>query len=450
MDIGESFNIRGYWWLPDSSSKRIPGELRCLRDGQIELELLGAFQETPSPQIELNFPIILGVGEDGQLITLLDNILLEKTTRSSGVPTENYQTGFLLIGAHFPRRDDLLFSAVTFRTYGLDVWIGAWCYHIENHEPRSFTMTFQPPKPREYKIDHDRRVLVHVLEQIEEGISHFSIESHAYLHLTYLHARRMEQILEDVRKVKDLITFSIGRPVALQEMSLVPPHDEAMEEYVRTIKLYFPSLPGPQGGFTVLHKIFSLKDIEADFGSLVGRWLKLYDRIEPALTLYFAIQYQESYVEIEFLSLVQCLEALHRRFFTNEVEPEALHRKRVTRILEGLSKEDREWLQPRLQYSNEPALRQRLEELISSFEDLYGTAQDRKKFIQSVVVTRNYLTHYDERLRNQSLRDEQLVNASHKLQLLFVLQMLQLLGFDSEQIRKMVRRSPRFRATIEG
>lgn len=63
---------------------------------------------------------------------------------------------------------------------------------------------------------------------------------------------------------------------------------------------------------------------------------------------------------------------------------------------------------------------------------------DKKSFINKVVNTRNYLTHYDQGLKNQAAGDEELVHIIQKLKLLMEICLLSELGFSLDEIKSLL------------
>jgi len=81
--------------------------------------------------------------------------------------------------------------------------------------------------------------------------------------------------------------------------------------------------------------------------------------------------------------------------------PEEEHAKRLEEIIKAAPSQHKEWLKNKLAYSNEPSLRKRLKEIFNEIRDVIPKEifPDEEYFIGKVVDTRNYLTHYDKRLK---------------------------------------------------
>ena len=87
--------------------------------------------------------------------------------------------------------------------------------------------------------------------------------------------------------------------------------------------------------------------------------------------------------------------------------------------------------------------------MISSFRDLFGTESARSTFAHQVVSTRNYLTHYDDSIRDEAVTDPQeLWQLRSKLEALVQLHLLELLGIKHDHIQRMANRYPPLRQKL--
>lgn len=451
MDIGQDLRFQGYWWLPRSPDAKVAGELWCSRDGKAELSLFGSFGEISTPPKDEKIDIILGISDKGNLVTLVENWLVDWQLNFPGVSRQKYRAKFFIEGEHFADLDDLQFSAITFRTYGLDAWIGISGLQVEfDFDAPKFLVKFEPPEPREYFIDQERQISVRFAwrgPSLTTPLRSVSIEQTAYLRLEYSRPRSLDDLLVEVYRVKSLVSLCIGRPLSLTRASLTP-FSGSNSQPTSSIDLYYHSLPTPEDSFQIYphEMILEWSALSSRFGEILHKWFVLYEEIAPTIDAFFAIQHQQHlYLEYQFLALVQGLEALHRRITQNQLEPEEIHQERIARILGILAEEDKEWLKPRLRYSNEPPLRYRLKELLGPFTHLFGNHKERKKFLNRVVSTRNYLVHHDESLQNEAAQGIHLFELIKRLKLLIVLHIFRLLGFEGDEFYHKVAESQSFR-----
>jgi len=80
--------------------------------------------------------------------------------------------------------------------------------------------------------------------------------------------------------------------------------------------------------------------------------------------------------------------------------------------------------------------------MVKPFKDLFGNEKERGSFIRKVVDTRNYLTHYDSGLETKAASRESLQELCMKLEALFQLHFLRLIGMDSESIKSIANKNP--------
>jgi len=189
--------------------------------------------------------------------------------------------------------------------------------------------------------------------------------------------------------------------------------------------------------------LFTLQDVRDDFSEVIGRWLEVADELESVCNLFFSVQYKpEMYLEQRFLSMVRAAESYHRRRFSNQVLSEEEHRNRVDYVLAQTPEKYRNWLAEQLQYSNEPSLRRRIKELINTADEVVSPLiPDRKSFIQKIVDTRNFLTHYDPSLRDRAARGAELYQYTQTLSFLVQMCFLRELGLSSQRCVELFRRN---------
>src|SRR5262245_39998207 len=135
LDLDESAEWAGLWWLPDESDEQIPGVLRYEPEGGLVLSLIGAFEDrimsSPSPGVEVVheghrvWDVIHGVAKQRQ-ITLLGCVPLGSTrtygARVNSPDSQTVATTTALIGAHVSGTDDAAFSAAEVSVEDLGLW----------------------------------------------------------------------------------------------------------------------------------------------------------------------------------------------------------------------------------------------------------------------------------------------------------------------------------------
>jgi hypothetical protein len=166
--------------------------------------------------------------------------------------------------------------------------------------------------------------------------------------------------------------------------------------------------------------------------------------LDPVYRLFLGTVYNpRSYLEQRFLNLVQALEVYHRRVLYAPDLPKKEHEKRVEEILDAVPKEHRGWLERKLQVVSEPSLNQRLHEIFKKHLSIVESVIDRKKkaraeFIEKVVATRNYRTHFDDSKKDKAARGEELYQIVRKLNLVLEACLMEEIGFSPEKTKDAI------------
>ena len=93
-----------------------------------------------------------------------------------------------------------------------------------------------------------------------------------------------------------------------------------------------------------------------------------------------------------------------------------------------------------LKYANELRLRQRIKAIIEPFTDIVGNKKQRSALIHQVVVMRNFLTHRDKDLESEAAKVD-LSSLYSKVELIFQLYLLGLIGLNREEVDAVVKHS---------
>lgn len=208
-----------------------------------------------------------------------------------------------------------------------------------------------------------------------------------------------------------------------------------------SISLYYPSLPYTESEPKIdqYGMLFEFGQIRQNAERVVNNWFDAYDEISPVLNLYFSTKTgAHKYLESKFLALAQGLENYHRRTSDEKIMDDHVFKELTESLIKHCPEENREWLAGRLQHGNEMNLGRRLKGIIEPFKEFLGTSKERKKLIRAIVDSRNYLTHYDESLETATTSGEGLYLLCIKMEVVFQLHLLQVLGFTKAEIKSFI------------
>jgi len=181
--------------------------------------------------------------------------------------------------------------------------------------------------------------------------------------------------------------------------------------------------------------------------------------IKPSYELYFAVRQVPMYQNFQFLSLMQAIEAYHRKTKDYEVIPRQKLKKIIKFFLKNMPDEEiqekfdinpeelKQKFRDNLNLSYQPTLRDRLEGIWQDYKsilELVFSCDEYKNFIKKIKNTRDYYTHYLE--TRKEIIEEKDLNLCIYL-LLFILEVCFLYetGLSEEKIRKIIERNESFK-----
>jgi len=456
----EQFEYQGVWWLPETPEQQIPGTLKFTPNAGATLELIGSFKEIKNMEVVLQPEIVLGLSSDGKSITLQDCFETKSTTNiPSMVQISSLFANFVFTGVHFQKREYIKFNKLFIHYSNLDEWVNISGFNIvEDFSKKEVTINYKLPEPIHVNIGEDYGITVGIKATFP-GRSIVQKEAKV-AQTTYICIEPCEQKLLDdylrvAHKIQNLLTLAVGEPVyplAMEGKTEVNKQTIDDKLYYPTVGVFytFPNVPKEPKTIAPYKMLFTFKEIADRFEYFANNWFKKAEVLEPVYDLYFATLYNpRMYLQQRFLSLVHAVEAYHRRTMKNYELPEDEHNNRIEEILNMVPAKHKKWLENKLTYSSELTLRKRLREILDSYWDIGQLKGNKDKFISKVLATRNYLIHYDSKLKDQTVRGEQLYRITLKLRTLMEILLLTVLGFGSEDIKILLCRRRRFQGELE-
>lgn len=247
-------------------------------------------------------------------------------------------------------------------------------------------------------------------------------------------------------KLTTLMCLAINATVTLKNLvaksSEIKTNLDRGDNYEVPIYIYYRSIPFSKKPPNTkwVEMLFNYKAISSDAQDVFNKWISAYDNIAPALNLYFSTTSDaQKYLDGKFLALAQGLETYHRSISNEKsMDPEE-YEILVAKVIDNCPKEKLEWLNGRLMHGNEINLRKRLRRIIEPFKTYIGNNRERERLIKSIVDTRNYLTHYNENLMDSASRGSDLGVLCERMEAIFQLHFLKVIGLKDEQISSIIQ-----------
>lgn len=461
----EDFEHKGHWWLPEHPDRRVSGTLTYKSGEDIALELLGSLREPDDRREEQDFNprFILGINSEGRPCTLFQTYEIGGGWSSTGVRSQSLLVDYLLFEGHFSAISEMQFSSAYVTYTYLEEWLGRLPFKSEllkdgDEHSWNWKATFMTPPSFQANVPS-----LHA--KISEFHGHSSKGGDAFRELVWGHTASLvitpeaKQDFDWYHKtqfeLRNFLSVLIGSPVFLKEVSYVFKNEAAEDEHDKRkiIYLYYRQANQAQKKrFSYNDIIVHLPKVEDRIAEILEAWFSKRERLGQVYELFLGAEYSPSlYPHLHFLSLMQALETYHRHVSVGkhlpDTEYETVRESLVSAIPAGTPTPLRDSLKERLKYGNEYSLRKRLKEIFAGISDGNKKliAPNIATFISNVADTRNYLTHYTDHLREETLEGVDLFNAILRLKILLTVLLLKELGIEEGLITELVSANGHFR-----
>ena len=449
MQLPEQIETHGQFWLVSEPDNRLSGILKISEQGDVSLELFGAFGNVMDRTLNYGTPLLIqGVTAGKGAVTLVD-CLATKWNRS-GIGSDEilskseWRVGWAYCGAHF-ESGKVNLSEIEFSIEGLDEWFEfhnrVFSHDVSDGQTK---IMYTPPQPTVVQIQDGITLEFGMRTTETSGRFEQSISTQMVVYIRSEQVRLFSEFLEILQRVRNFLCLLFDRTVSytfisgyLSEIDIPNSLDYRVEIF-RHLEPY--ELQKQE--FGPRQFLVQFEDIAEGMNYYLPRWLEHYEDFEPTFNLYFTVTANRfMHLEARFLFLVQGIESLHRRSSSETLFPQEAFDKRVKAVLESAPKKWKSWLRWRLKYGNELPLRTRIEKMVDPFGELFGSDSARQGFVNRIADTRNFLTHYDPKIRNKAVTEpDALLRLYGRLEGLVQLHLLKLLGLQDDHIREIALR----------
>ena len=459
MRIKKEIKRAGFFWLPASPERQISGSLSVTDGGNVELELTQPIDtdlEAVFGQTEGLNQIVGHVEKDGPvLIDRCYRIQKKRNVAHGGLIASDVIWADRVL-ARFPHDKDtnLHFNTFTFSIEGIDEWVGISGIKVDpQYAERALTISYNPPKKIVLNLDNSMQLLITFAPTFPglPATKRAEVTQKTYFKLISQETGELDEFISVARKITSFLCFVMNEIVCLERMSAT---SENLQQDIGnghtapiSVGVYCPTWPyaREEPEINELDMLFRFAEVQGQFESMINKWIKNYEEISPALDLFFLTKTGTLPTwNIQFLTLVQSLEAFHRRTSDEKHMEENDFEEIRKSLINKCPKQERNWFGSKLQYANELTLRNRMQRLTDPFEK-YMSGERRSQMIDRIVKTRNYLTHYDSKLEQEAAKGEVLEFLCRKMNALFRLHFLKLIGFNEQEIDRIVDKCSYFK-----
>ena len=410
MRIKEKIKRSGDFSLPSSPQREISGTLSISDGGTVKLEFT-------QPEYT-NIPALFGDNSKGYRIlghvekdvpVMIDKCY--KITEARSMAHGRWKSCHVIwanrafIGFPYNEDTEPLFNAVTFSVEGIDEWVRISGIEVDDQSENSaLTISYNKPADISLNLENGMQLLI-TFAWTPPGLpatKRAEVTQKTYFRLISQEARELDQFTSTAQKITAFLCFVMNEIVCMDRM-------RATADNLRQnipVEIYCSSWPyaKDEPEINELDILFKYEDIQDCAENLINKWLANYGQIAPALDLYFLTKTGTlPSWNMHFLTLVQAVEAYHRRTSGERCM----------------------------------VLRNRIEKMTEPFDSFMG-GENRPGLIDSIMKTRNYLTHYDSKSEAKAAKGRVLEFLCVKMNALFRLHFLKLIGFNEQEIDAIV------------
>jgi len=440
----------GYFWLPERYEKKIPGVLIIKNGGDIELEVVGLFDDSiKSLNDDDDLNRIIGHVEKEGLVTLENCFYTRKNHAFGGISKSKLRVNKVLSGVAYDENESVTFNSLSFSVDCLDEWVGISGISTDSDwKNNTATINYILPENISYDLNNGMKLEICFSSTLGSSqTTEAKITQRVYFKLISEELRPLDDFTEIAYKLTNFLCFAIDTTVALKDLSATSKEIQRNgvgKKYPVPVKVYYPSIPFVENApDKSRHRmLFTYGTIKSNAHDVFNNWLRAYEVMAPALSLYFSTKNgAQKYIDGKFLALAQGLETYHRRTSDEKLMDSSEFDSLISTIKESCPEEHVEWLSGRLMHGNEINLGKRLKRIIEPFKDKLGSNKERSKLLRKIVDTRNYLTHYSENLKDNAADGKELWILCQKMEVIFLLHFMKVVGFSDEEIESVVENS---------
>lgn len=427
--IKKEIDTVGMWFLPECPDEKLSGTLRFNDKRCCQLELSNDFGGIRGFGRNEKVEVIHGFMANGKKVTLLNCIKTNQQLGFPGFPVTQYTSAIAIMGEWYSNNEDVVVSEITASYDYLNYWINSNPFSIEqtNYEKET-CMTYCMPEKVICNTGSEIIEFTYKMNINCDYYSNLQLHQSEFVRFKFLEKVHYKIAISKIYDFANFLTLCIGKrisPISIttkneegQEVEFIYQRDVKDNEIVNDHELYI--------------KFTYIKDI---FENSMKSWLSKKDMLNPIIDYFVEAHDKDFRIPMSFLKVVQAIEAYSRRMRKNEVLPSEEFENKVQSILEGVkNNEDKDLVRSIL--SNEPRLRQRLTELFKETNYVFKiSSTKRKSFINKIVDTRNYYTHFDSSLADKILKPEEMFFISSFMKLILRVLLMQEFGVSKELIK---------------
>jgi len=467
--LRSTFEIRGDWFLPDS--KHIVAGTLVRNEENSYLELFGKLNPNKTINMNMQSPeIIWGRSINGEEFTIIGPFLKNVRESIGGyqIASEKYLVPQFIVGKHIYNVDNYTFESMKFEFTYLSQWLGEALIHMNNTEVENKLIQHQiiytPPEDFEIEITSIDSTLKNA-GYAKSNTDYFNkgeVSVFSALKITPKKEMTFSWYQEQLDAMQKLYTLLSGHSVYVENVifyekeELLEIHEEEYK-FKNSCRWFYKQNEVKIKSIRSEDFIVTFNDIRNNFSQVINNWFEKQEKMDVVFNLFIDDFYQKTHITTSFINIMQAIEAFHRRNYEGKIIDAEQYKQLENQLKEFISQNAPadliNKLQGSLQHGNEFTLKNRLIELIDNISAdskqlIFGEStsnQKINKFLQKLVSTRNYFTHYDEKGKKNIIESDKRFFAIKRLNALLTILLFKDLGVEEHVILSKIQENNQFK-----
>lgn len=422
----ESFEYKGYWYLPNKPDRKIAGILSFKDRESSTLELIGDLELYDNPIYAISGPetynVIWGINEETKKITLFNcNLVNRHFNLKSDFPIKKFSIQYILVGQHISSAEDKLFDVCRVEIPILT----KWCFPAVIQQSIQFQDGGQKIDSMGLSINCSK--LDQAISSV--GIEELGIKVSLYPQVNIswdIYEPETKQLtalviennskdtiwpfIHNVYIFEQFLSFATLSNIKVDKFTLQDKDSCQVlkngQKLYDSVLLYYVRC-NIDSRYCKERLLFNYDSIKEKFPEIIARWYLQSDDIAPIRShLIQSIQPKKLFTSVDFLIVFQAIEGYMIRF----------------------------------KYGDK-SVKQNLKTLIEEYNDIRNLNCD-KIDVDAVVDSRNYYSHFMNKSKKpRTLDGYELFCQTCKLKDLLICCMLSFMGLNHDEINSLMSKS---------
>ena len=412
----------GYFWFESESPVQGAIEYDSIGNGKLMLLSL------PTKAVPLSFVYssLFGHLNDGQSITIPNAIYSQQKMGSNNLISHEFRFESIIENMTGVSISEKHTTKVRIAFTGLIDWAKNSGFSLEIRSENSVDVSYKKSNDKVFECKNFNVVISTDAAFSFDGTNH-SRNEYSFLELHYNNPVLIESARKDCMIIFKLFEFLIDRPANIQSIDFLDPLKESnpdgLDRYAHLkARHHFRIVETPIPGYHEMWLLLS--DVESSLSVMIDNWFDFMNNNDDIYDLYYQVLTKDMKYGYRIIwNLTQCIEGLHRRLIKKPkyLTPEEFKTisDKLYAVLDDCLPVDATCLAPfkgKISFMNEMTLRSRLETIMNDFHWL-NLLDD--EMLQAAVRTRDYTTHFDEKLKSKKIEHSEIPKIAKGLYAMF-------------------------------